>query len=107
MITRKGDSMIDARIHDGDLVFVRKQEMVDNGEIAVVLIEDKMVLCQVYNYPDLYQMILRFGNAKYDPLFFEGEEREYVKILGKVIACCFYPLETTSSTKQTIELLSA
>ena len=37
----KGDSMINAGIKDGSIVFVRKQPMVDNGQIAVVLIEDE------------------------------------------------------------------
>ncbi len=44
----QGDSMIDARIHDGDIVYVRKQEAVDNGEVAVVLIGDEATLKRVY-----------------------------------------------------------
>ena len=36
----QGDSMINARIYDGDIVFVRKQDIVNNGEIAVVIIDD-------------------------------------------------------------------
>ena len=40
----KGDSMIDARIFDGDLVFVKRQDIVENGEIAVVLIDDEATL---------------------------------------------------------------
>lgn len=44
----KGDSMIGARIQDGDIVFIKKQEMVDDGEIAAVLIEDEATLKRVY-----------------------------------------------------------
>lgn len=44
----KGDSMIDARINDGDIVFVRKQPCVENGEIAVVLIDDEVTLKRFY-----------------------------------------------------------
>lgn len=40
-LTAKGDSMINARIHDGDIVFIRKQDMVENGEIAAVAIDDE------------------------------------------------------------------
>lgn len=44
----KGDSMINADIHDGDVVFVRSQSMVENGEIAAVIIEDEATLKRVY-----------------------------------------------------------
>lgn len=43
----KGDSMIDARIHDGDLLFIRKQEEVENGEIAAVYIDGEARLKKV------------------------------------------------------------
>ena len=39
-LTVKGDSMIGARIYDGDVVFVREQSIVDNGQIAVVIIDN-------------------------------------------------------------------
>ena len=44
----KGDSMINARINDGDIVFVRKQDIVNNGEIAVVIIDDSATLKRFY-----------------------------------------------------------
>ena len=43
----KGDSMINARIFDGDLLFIKKQETVENGEIAVVLVEDEATVKRV------------------------------------------------------------
>lgn len=43
----QGDSMIGARIYDGDIVFVRRQDMVDDGEIAAVLIGDEATLKRV------------------------------------------------------------
>lgn len=81
------DSMVGARIHDGDLVFVRKQEMVDNGEIAVVAIEDKIMLSQVYYYPERQQMILQPTNSNYEPLVFVDNEINQIRILGKAVAC--------------------
>ena len=48
----RGDSMIGARIHDGDIVFCRSQNMVENGEIAAVIIGDEATLKRVYYYPD-------------------------------------------------------
>ena len=47
VLRAKGDSMIDANIHEGDLVFFRKQNDVDNGTIAAVLIEDEATLKRV------------------------------------------------------------
>ena len=46
VLRAKGDSMIGARIYDGDLVFVRKQDIVENGEIAVVAIDDEATMVE-------------------------------------------------------------
>lgn len=82
----KGDSMIGARIHDGDLVFVRKQEMVDNGEIAVVLIGDDVTLKRVYYYPESQKLMLQAENPNYAPFMFVGAELDQIRILGKAVA---------------------
>lgn len=81
----KGDSMINARIYDGDLVFVKKQAMVQNGEIAVVLIEDSATLKRVYYYPEQNKLILNPENPKYEPLVYVDDELEQVQILGKAV----------------------
>jgi len=80
----KGDSMILARIYDGDIVFVRKQPDVDNGEIAVVLIDDEATLKRVYKYKNRVE--LRPENPAFPVLNYEGVELEQVKILGKAVA---------------------
>lgn len=82
----KGDSMINARIHDGDIVFVRKQPMVDNGEIAAVLIGDEATLKRVFYYPDKGKLILQAENPSFEPLVYIGEEINEIDILGKAIA---------------------
>lgn len=82
----KGDSMIGARIYEGDLVFVRKQPRVENGEIAVVLIEDSATLKRVYLYPEEDKIVLIPENPKYKPLIFTGEELNEIQILGKAVA---------------------
>lgn len=82
----KGDSMVGARIHDGDLVFVRKQEMVDNGEIAVVLIGDEATLKRVYYYPESQKLMLQAENPNYAPFMYVGEELDQIRILGKAVA---------------------
>lgn len=81
-----GDSMIGARILDGDIVFIRKQEMVENGEIAAVLIENEATLKRVYYYPEKAKIVLSPENPKYEPFVFIGEELNEIKILGKAIA---------------------
>lgn len=82
----KGDSMINARINDGDIVFVRAQNAVDNGEIAVVVINDEATLKRVYFFPDKNILILKPENTKYKDIIYSEEDLNNVKILGKAIA---------------------
>lgn len=82
----QGDSMIGARIKDGDLVFIRKQEMVENGEIAAVIIDDEATLKRVFYYPEKGQLSLVAANDRYAPLTYSGEELNSIRILGKAVA---------------------
>lgn len=81
-----GDSMVGARIFDGDIVFIRSQNSVDNGEIAAVIINDEATLKRVYFYPDESKLILSPENPRYAPLVYEDDELESIKILGKAVA---------------------
>ena len=85
-LTAKGDSMIDARIYDGDTVFIKAQDSVDNGEIAAVVIEDEATLKRVYFYPAEGKLVLTPENPKYAPLVYVNEELNSIKILGKAVA---------------------
>ena len=76
--------MINARIFDGDIVFIKEQPIVDNGEIAAVIIEDEATLKRVYLKPD--KIILRPENPTYDDIIYEKEEMNRVRILGKAVA---------------------
>lgn len=82
----RGDSMIGARICEGDLVFIQKQDTVENGQIAAVVIEDTATLKRVYYDPAEQTLSLVAENPRYAPLIFRGAELEQVKILGKAIA---------------------
>ena len=82
----KGDSMINARIYDGDLVFVRQQEQVENGEIAVVLIDDEATLKRVFYDEKKATLTLVAENPKYAPFIYQGEELENIRIIGKAVA---------------------
>ena len=82
----KGDSMIGARIFDGDLVFIREQDTVENGEIAAVIINDEATLKRVYYYPKESKIIRSPENPRYAPLVYINEELNSIKILGKAVA---------------------
>lgn len=80
----KGDSMINARIFDGDIVYIRQQDMVDNGEIAAVLIGDETTLKRVHLFED--HIVLSPENPMYKPFVYWGEEMNTIRILGKAVA---------------------
>lgn len=82
----KGNSMIRARIYDGDIVFIRKQSMVDNGEIAAVVIDDEATLKRVNYYPEKNLLILKAENPDYEDLIYTGEQLDHIIILGKAVA---------------------
>ena len=82
----EGDSMIGARIQDGDIVFIRQQEMVDDGEIAAVLIGDDVTLKRVQYNPDENELLLFAENPKYKTMRYTGEELNRIRILGKAVA---------------------
>ncbi len=82
----QGDSMTGARIYDGDLVFIRSQDEVDNGEIAAVIIGDEATLKRVYYYPEKEKLVLSPENPKYEPLVYVGTELSSIKIIGKAVA---------------------
>ena len=81
-----GDSMIGARIYDGDIVFIRSQDTVDNGEIAAVIINDEATLKRVYYYPDEGKLVLSPENPRYAPLVYLRSELNSIKIIGKAVA---------------------
>lgn len=80
----KGDSMINAHIFDGDVVYIREQPDVENGEIAAVLIGDEATLKRVYKYPS--KVVLRPENPLYNDITYTEEEMNDVRILGKAVA---------------------
>lgn len=80
----KGDSMINVRIFDGDIVYIRQQPDVENGEIAAVCIDDEATLKRVYKYPN--RLELRPENPTFPVLNYEGSELENIRIIGKAVA---------------------
>ena len=78
-----GDSMVGARILDGDIVFIRRQDDVDDGQIAAVVIDDHATLKRVYHNGDT--LILQPANSNFPPLTFSGSELENVVIEGLAV----------------------
>lgn len=82
----KGDSMTGARIYDGDIVFVKQMPVVNNGDIAAVIIGDEATLKRVYYYPEKKKLVLNAENPRYEPFVYIGEELNEIRILGKAVA---------------------
>ena len=79
----KGDSMIEARINNGDIVYIRQQPTVDNGEIAAVLIDEEATLKRVYLSDNTITLVA--CNSKYQPFVYTGEQLNQIRILGKAV----------------------
>ena len=84
-LTCEGGSML-PRIQDGDLVGIRKQPVVENGEIAAVRIDGEATLKHVYLYPNYIE--LRPENPAYESIIKIGEDMNSVKIEGKAVGLC-------------------
>ena len=82
----KGDSMIDARIFDGDYVFIRRCDIVENGKIGVCIVDGEATLKRIYYYPEEEKLILIPENKAYTPRSFIGDELQDVRILGQAVA---------------------
>ncbi len=79
-----GDSMIGAGIYDGDVVFIKEQPDVDNGQIAAVRIDDDATLKHVYKIPGGCMLVSE--NPKYPPMTFTEENCDNIHIIGLAVA---------------------
>lgn len=79
----KGDSMIGARIFDNDIVYIQKQNTVENGEIAAVLINDEATLKRFYRYGNT--VVLRAENPAFKEIEYSNEDINKLRILGKAV----------------------
>lgn len=81
LLTCTGDSMIDAGIQSGDIVYLVKQPDIDyNGQIAAVRIDDEATLKKVYKYDS--KVVLQPANAAYEPLVYVKDEINNLTIEG-------------------------
>jgi len=82
----RGDSMVGARILDGDLVFIQRDAELENGQIFAVAIDDEATLKRVYYNAEASMLQLLSENPKYPPMIYSGEQLDHVHILGRAIA---------------------
>mgnify|MGYP001226832014 CR=1 FL=1 len=78
-----GDSMINVGIQEGDIVYIRQQPTVENGQIAAVLIDNEATLKHVYLSGNT--LVLQPANINYAPMTFSGEALNDVRIEGLVV----------------------
>ena len=78
-----GDSMVDAGIQDNDVVYIRIQPEVEDGEIAAVRIGGEATLKRVYY--DGQSLTLMPANSSYRPKTYSGQELENIRIEGKAV----------------------
>lgn len=81
-LTAKGDSMTNAKINEGDLLLIRQQPIVENGEIAAVVIDNEITLKRVYR--DGEQFTLVSENPNYPPRTYNPNSDNNIRILGKL-----------------------
>lgn len=85
-VMAKGDSMINARILDGDIVFIRKDEELIDGQIYAIAIDDEVLLKRVYydKENDIIQLVSE--NPAYKPFIYTREQLNHIHVLGKAVA---------------------
>jgi repressor LexA len=81
-ITVRGDSMF-PKIEDGDIIAVRRQDSVDSGTVAVVLIDGTDAVVKKVTYGNDF-IILHSFNPEYMDREFRGAEVQRIRVLGKV-----------------------
>lgn len=87
----RGDSMNAARIYDGDIVIIRRQDIVENGEIAAVLIDDQDATLKRFSRTgDIVTLMPQSTNPVHQPFVFDLKQTN-VKILGLVVKVEFQP----------------
>lgn len=82
----KGDSMVGAGIKDGDIVYIRKQNTAENGQIVAVITNDNYEATLKRFYRDGNKVTLTPENPSYPPMVYVNEEINALRIIGKAVA---------------------
>lgn len=82
-LTARGDSMIDAGIDDGDIVFFKNTPVVENGKIAAVIIDNTTTLKRFFK--NEHEIILQPENKEYSPIIIREDDGQEVRVLGEMV----------------------
>ena len=82
-LTARGDSMIDAGIEDGDIVFFKNTSVVENGKIAAVIIDNTTTLKRFFK--NEHEIILQPENKSYSPIIIREGDGQDVRVLGEMV----------------------
>ena len=81
----KGDSMNAARIQEGDVLIVRRQEEVENGEVAIVMVgDDDATVKRFYSTGNTVTLMPQSTNPKHQAQMYDLRKTK-IKVLGKVV----------------------
>ena len=84
-----GDSMNAARIEDGDVIIVRRQDEVENGELAVVIVgDDDATVKRFYATNDTVTLMPQSRNPEHQPQIYDLRKTK-IRVLGLVVKCEF------------------
>ncbi len=79
----KGNSMIDANIFDGDIVFFKSTPSVDNGKIAAIIIDNEATLKKFYKNDN--SIILQPCNSNYTPIVISENDYKDIQVIGEMV----------------------
>ena len=85
-VLRAVGTSMEPGIQDGDLVFIRSQPTVENGQIAAVAVDDGATLKRVFWYQERKLLILKADNPTFGELIYQNEELDQVRVLGLAVA---------------------
>ena len=84
-LVAQGDSMSGAHIEDGDIVFIKQTDVVENGYIAVVLIGDEATIKYIDYRPETSTLILTPANPAFRTQVYQGPELETIRVIGMAV----------------------
>lgn len=77
-----GDSMTGAKVNEGDLLLIRKQIDLEEGQIGAVVINDEVFLKRVYKNNGKFTLVSE--NPEYPPVIFNPRTDDHIRIIGKL-----------------------
>lgn len=84
-MTCVGNALLDARIRNGDKVFVRLQDSVENDDIAAIILDGELALCRLYINHEAGQLVVMPEEAGAQPIVLDMQTQERIRIVGRAV----------------------